>query len=453
MFERLGVLPPLSFCAMSEATLAGRGCRPSLDVARDRRARKARDDRRHAQCDGLGAPRAARRRDLHDDAGRRERRNLHGDHASDARHRTERLRAHDPRNRRSFRDRLAPHGAAVGEHHRTLRCSAFTIAANVESLRKSFAALGIEINAVLPLGATPDDLRTIGRAWVNVPTAHELAKPTLEFLRERFGTPYVDELPYGEAGTTRFLRELCGALRDSAGADRDRRPRCEAPLVFAHGRRTRTLLRNASACSACRPPRPGSHACLRDELDMEVEFVGTYALDYGDWLRERVRDITDNVLVTDDYRAVAREIDRTRPDIVFGSQMERHSASGFGRTVRGRLAAVPHPQLPARIRAVHRIRRREPHRRPRQPDAGTRARAPPDRDVRSAGTRAVLPRPRRNPKRRPPSRACRLRPVRSLRKSRAGIPPPNDCSGASRFSCARKRARTSRSTRASGRSP
>jgi light-independent protochlorophyllide reductase subunit B len=69
---------------------------------------------------------------------------------------------------------------------------------------------------------------------------------------------------------------------------------------------------------------------MREELDMQVDFVGTYVLAYGDWLRERVADITDTVLVTDDYRAVARAIDETRPDIMFGSQMERHSASAFG---------------------------------------------------------------------------------------------------------------------------
>jgi len=69
---------------------------------------------------------------------------------------------------------------------------------------------------------------------------------------------------------------------------------------------------------------------MREELDMHVELVGTYALGWGDWLRERVAGLGAEVLVTDDYRAVAREIDARRPDIVFGSQMERHSASGFG---------------------------------------------------------------------------------------------------------------------------
>jgi len=69
---------------------------------------------------------------------------------------------------------------------------------------------------------------------------------------------------------------------------------------------------------------------MREELDMHVEFVGTYALEWETWLRERVADVCDNVLATSDYRVVAREIDRVRPDIVFGSQMERHSASAVG---------------------------------------------------------------------------------------------------------------------------
>jgi light-independent protochlorophyllide reductase subunit B len=201
--------------------------------------------------------------------------------------------------------------------------------ANVESLRKTFEALGIEINAVVPLGATPDDLRGIGRAWVNVPTAHELAQPTLAYLRERFGTPYVDALPYGEAGTTRFLRELCGLCEIPADrialAARDAQLLWYSRTVDAHALSSKRVAVFGLPSAAA-----GLARVLREELDMQIEFVGTYVLEYGNWLRERVADLTDQVLVTDDYREVAREIDRTRPDIMFGSQMERHSASAFG---------------------------------------------------------------------------------------------------------------------------
>ena len=328
MFERLGVLPPLSFCAMSEATLAGAAADlPAMLREIDAReapemivvTRSATAAVLQEPLDGevsMMRPGEVKAeifmasthpvRDTELSAFARTTREIVAHYATDV-----------PRTERPSVNIIGP--SLLGFHDR----------ANVESLRKSFTALGIEINAVLPLGATPDDLRTIGRAWVNVPTAHELAKPTLDFLRERFGTPYVDELPYGEAGTTRFLRELCGLCEIPAdriaAAARDAKLLWYSRTVDAHALSSKRVgvfgLPTAAA---------GIARVLREELDMEVEFVGTYVLEYGDWLRARVGDITENVIVTDDYRDVARAIDRTRPDIVFGSQMERHSASGFG---------------------------------------------------------------------------------------------------------------------------
>jgi light-independent protochlorophyllide reductase subunit B len=200
---------------------------------------------------------------------------------------------------------------------------------NVESLRKILTALGVKINLVAPLGATLDDLATIGAAWANISLAHELTAPLSASLAARFGTPTVGALPYGEAGTTRFLRELCALLElpadRIAAASRDAKLLWYARTVDAHalsGKRVAVFGTPTTAAGVAR--------VMREELDMQVDFVGTYVLAYGDWLRERVADITSNVLVTDDYREVARAIDETRPDIMFGSQMERHSASAFG---------------------------------------------------------------------------------------------------------------------------
>jgi light-independent protochlorophyllide reductase subunit B len=201
--------------------------------------------------------------------------------------------------------------------------------ANVESLRRALDALGIGINLVVPLGASPKDLAGIGRAWVNVPFPYEFAAPTLAYLNERFGTPTTTELPYGEAGTTRFLRELCNLCEipyDTIGkAARDSRLGWYARTVDAHALSSKRV-----AVFGMPSAVAGVARVLHDELDMKVDFVGTYATAWGDWLRARVADITDEVLVTSDYREVARAIDRARPDIVFGSQMERHSASAFG---------------------------------------------------------------------------------------------------------------------------
>jgi light-independent protochlorophyllide reductase subunit B len=200
---------------------------------------------------------------------------------------------------------------------------------NVESLRKMLTALGVRVNLVAPLGATLDDLASIGAAWANISLAHELTAPLSASLKARFGTPTVGALPYGEAGTTRFLRELCALLEIPAEriatASRDAKLLWYARTVDAHalsGKRVAVFGTPTTAAGVAR--------VMREELDMQVDFVGTYVLSYGDWLRERVADITSRVLVTDDFREVARAIDETRPDIMFGSQMERHSASAFG---------------------------------------------------------------------------------------------------------------------------
>ena len=200
---------------------------------------------------------------------------------------------------------------------------------NVDSLRRVLALLGVRVNVVAPLGASLDDLAGTGAAWANISLAHELTAPLCASLARRFGTPTVTALPYGEAGTTRFLRELCALLEVSADriglAARDAKLLWYARTVDAHALSGKHVAVFGTPTTAA-----GVARVMREELDMQVDFVGTYVLAYGDWLRGRVADITENVLVTDDFRAVAKAIDETRPDIMFGSQMERHSASAVG---------------------------------------------------------------------------------------------------------------------------
>jgi light-independent protochlorophyllide reductase subunit B len=328
MFERLGTTPPLSFSALSEATLAGEPAGlPTLLHEIERRQHPEMIVVTRSATAGVlqehldGEVRVMKPGTLQAEllfAGTHPVRDTETSaFALTTREIVEHFARDTPRSERPSVNVIGP--SLLGFHDRS----------NVEALARMFVALGIEINAVLPLGASPDDLRRIGRAWLNVGTAHELALPTLEFLQQRFGTPYARELPYGEAGTTRFLSEVCGIMeipRDRiAAASRTCNLLWYSRTVDAHalsGKRIGVFGAPTAAAGIAR--------ALHDELDLRVEFVGTYVLPYGEWLRERVSDLTDRVLVTNDYREVAAEIDRTRPDIVFGSQMERHSASAFG---------------------------------------------------------------------------------------------------------------------------
>jgi len=328
MFERLGVVPPISVCGMSEATLAGAAANiPAVLREVDRRvAPEMIVVTRSATASVLQEP-------------------LDGEIAmmapGDVKAEIFQAGAHPVRDNEvsafalTLKEIVAHYAQDV---ERTERPSVnifgpallgFHDHANITSLRRALSAIGVEVNAVVPLGASPADLRTIGRAWVNLSTAHELTGPVIAYLNERFGTPTVQSLPFGEAGTTRFLRELCALLEIPAErierASRDAKLLWYARTVDAHalsGKRVGVFGTPTTAAGLAR--------VLHEELDMRIEFVGTYVLSYGEWLRERVADLTDNVLLTDDFRRVSQLIDETRPDIMFGSQMERHSASSFG---------------------------------------------------------------------------------------------------------------------------
>jgi len=120
-----------------------------------------------------------------------------------------------------------------------------------------------------------------------VTTALELARPTLERLHQRFGTPYLETVPYGELGTTRFLansRRFWRSRKSASGIPRA----TPSWVVRAHRRRARALgqtrrdLRHAVGGG-------GIARALADELDMRIEFAGTFVTEEGDWLRSRVR--------------------------------------------------------------------------------------------------------------------------------------------------------------------
>jgi light-independent protochlorophyllide reductase subunit B len=329
MFERLGVVPPLTISAVSEATLAG----APADVGR-----AIREIDRRVAPEMIVVTRSATAAVLQEP--------LDGEismipegtvDAEILQAATHPLRDTEFSAFAKTVRQIVDHFAEDG-HARTQEPSVNLIGpsllgfhdhANIESLRRLFADLGVTVNAVVPLGATPDDLRTISRAWLNVPTAIELAEPTLTMLHDRFGMPFLTGVPYGEAGTTRWLGALARLLeipRERVTyAARNAKLSWYARTVDAHalsGKRVGVFGMPSAAAGIAR--------VLHDELDMHVEWVGTYLLSHENWLREQTVDITERVIATNDYQEVAALIDGTRPDIVFGTQMERHSASRFG---------------------------------------------------------------------------------------------------------------------------
>ena len=200
---------------------------------------------------------------------------------------------------------------------------------NIESLARMFDALGVEINAVLPLGATPADLRTIGRAWLNVGDRARTGAARDGVSATTFWDALCPRIAVRRGRDDPLSARGLRPLGDPARPDRRGR-RAVATCCGIRARSTRTRSpANGSACSERPRLRRGSHArCTMNSTCGWSSWAPTCCRTESGCASASPTD--GDVLVTSDYREVAAAIDRTRPDIVFGSQMERHSASGFG---------------------------------------------------------------------------------------------------------------------------
>ncbi|WP_442994316.1 nitrogenase component 1 [Scytonema sp. PRP1] len=87
-------------------------------------------------------------------------------------------------------------------------------------LKRLMADLGIEVNTVIPEGASVHQLKKMPRAWFNLVPYRELGLMAARYLEEQFGTPYVDITPMGVVETARCIRKIQQVI-NGQGADAD----------------------------------------------------------------------------------------------------------------------------------------------------------------------------------------------------------------------------------------
>ena len=68
--------------------------------------------------------------------------------------------------------------------------------------------LGVAVNVVAPLSASPADLARLGHADFNVVLYPEIAGTTAAFLARKFGQKTVSTVPIGVGATRRFIEEV-----------------------------------------------------------------------------------------------------------------------------------------------------------------------------------------------------------------------------------------------------
>ena len=225
-------------------------------------------------------------------------------------------RAKEPGARKARANILGP--TALGFRHRD----------DLVEIRKILDALGVEVNLVAPLGATPQDITRIGAADFNIVLYPEIADEAARWLERTFAQPAVRTVPIGVGATRSFIAdvaELAGADPTPALGDTSSRMPWWSRSVdstYLTGKRVFIFGDATHAVAAAR--------IAREELGFEVCGLGCYNREFAREIRAEAARCGVEPLITDDHLAVEDAIAAACPELVLGTQMERHIAKRLG---------------------------------------------------------------------------------------------------------------------------
>jgi light-independent protochlorophyllide reductase subunit B len=190
------------------------------------------------------------------------------------------------------------------------------------------ARLGVEVGVVAPLGATPGDLGRLGEADFNVVLYPEIALPTAQWLEKTHGQPFTRIVPIGVGATREFIAEvgrLAGVDGSAFLAEQSSRLPWYSRSVdstYLTGKRVFVFGDATHAVAAAR--------IAQNELGFKVVGLGTYAREFAREVREAAKLYGVEALITDDYLEVEEKVAALQPELVLGTQMERHIAKRLG---------------------------------------------------------------------------------------------------------------------------
>lgn len=197
-------------------------------------------------------------------------------------------------------------------------------------LKRLMADLGIDVNAVIPEGASVLELKNLSRAWFNLVPYREVGILAAEYLAAEFQMPYVDITPMGVVETARCIRKIEQILKDQ-GAEVDYADYIDNQTLhvsqaawFSRSIDCQNLTGKKAVVFGDLTHAAAMTKILAREMGIHVVCAGTYCKYDAEWFKEQVSEYCDEVMISEDNGAIGDMIARIEPSAIFGTQMERH---------------------------------------------------------------------------------------------------------------------------------
>ncbi len=198
---------------------------------------------------------------------------------------------------------------------------------DLQEILRLLESIGVDVNVVAPLSASPSDIARLGDADCNVVLYPEVALPAARLLERNLGQPYTKTVPLGVGATIDFVKELCGLLGIEARIDQMIESRLpwysrSVDSGYLTGKRVFIFADAMHALAAAR--------IAKEEMGYDVVGLGTYERGFAKAVRAKAAELGIEALITDQYLDVEAAISESAPDLILGTQMERHVGKRLG---------------------------------------------------------------------------------------------------------------------------
>jgi light-independent protochlorophyllide reductase subunit B len=199
---------------------------------------------------------------------------------------------------------------------------------DIVEVTRLLASLGVDVHVTAPMGARPTDIARLGEADFNVCLYPETADTACRWLEKAFRQPTVRTVPIGVGATRDFIAEVLkvSGLPDQGQAEKlsSRLPWYSRSVdsTYLTGKRVFVFGDATHAIAAAR--------IAAEEMGFEVVGIGTYSREFARDVRAAATKYGVEALITDDYLEVEAKIAELQPELVLGTQMERHIAKRLG---------------------------------------------------------------------------------------------------------------------------